>query len=280
MRVDASRPDPGHLDQKVNLCMSCDFCRSTPINPCPVCSVAPVQTTIRKVKARIAPKQAPRVATIQATPVVTLTTATVGLDTYRHEIGACYTKPYGHHTSPRFCGDPRCALYGPNRQEAAEAAYSKVPWGEAADQCAKAWSEKRYNVATALLIGLAEPELRAIRIACLELVDRNAATRGYLSDRDDTLRKEIGLQAVEECKDLIGFDPRFPRPVSTPERKAYAFAAPVTEPVRMLQAQAPAPSPMLAGDWADLDRRVKVGEITQSQAEEIGTIWRKYTAQA
>lgn len=34
---------------------------------------------------------------------------TVGLENYRHEVGTCRTRPYGHHTAPKFCGDPRCA---------------------------------------------------------------------------------------------------------------------------------------------------------------------------
>lgn len=34
---------------------------------------------------------------------------TVGLGSYRHEIGACHTRAYGHHSKPKFCGDPRCA---------------------------------------------------------------------------------------------------------------------------------------------------------------------------
>jgi hypothetical protein len=274
--------------------MSCNFCRTTPVNPCPICSVAPSSTPIRKVKGTV--RAAPRGVTsprVSVAPAPSVKPSAVIVD----------------------------APKAPQASTWSKADVVNV----AAAQIAEFYATRQYNIALALLIGLADQSKREDRLSILVLIDQNAKTRGFLSERDDQTRREIGKAAHAEFIAIHGFDPKVPRqtapkaPVAVksdgvatyiypgmsmrvapakpvcgkcgaPEAPHTAITGhgsgmvplcndcsglrPVAAPAPSKPLALPAPrGPLKSGDWLDLNRRVDAGELTSQEAEQIGQIW-------
>jgi hypothetical protein len=128
-----------------------------------------------------------------------------------------------------------------------------------------AYGRGQVLIAVGLTVGLAGGKDRDLRMALLVTIDSNAAIRGYLTEQDSALIERCRRMAIED----LGFDPR--KEWSKPEVEAQtiiglpSWAQPaLLDPIR---------APLRAGDWADLYRRVKAGEITETDAKEIGMIW-------
>jgi hypothetical protein len=136
------------------------------------------------------------------------------------------------------------------------------------------WSERDANSFAAQLAHLADPEKKDIRLSTMVAIDERAVKAGRLSIADDHKRHAI----IAECIAELGFDPR---------DATLATAYPELKRDEPVYGTHPTPSfgpaqlgdgvvhPLRAGDWAELERRVRRGLLSEADAFAFGEQWMK-----
>lgn len=282
--------------------MSCAYCQSVPVSPCPVCEVAPVNAPIRKASgkapARPVVAKAAQTPSIAPTPTPVVAPAArqtacnacgVILDGVRDNLtrwvcGPCLNAtPVAPH--PSLVRIPCASTYGegPSVED------------RACEAIRRAFGAGKVSVGVALLVGLGDRAHREARLLMLLAIDQNAEIRGHITQRDIALRDTIARESAQEAGLALTLDAsqnlyrlESPAPASLPWEHPAAIAKAISaeinsspratsNPPRAL----PAPrGPLMTGDWAELAERVKRGEISEDQAKAMGQIWRSITAQA
>lgn len=117
------------------------------------------------------------------------------------------------------------------------------------------------NAATALIVRLADVETVRDRVLELTEIDARAARAGMIS-REDRRRRMVILD--DACTEL-GFDPRDSNGPKRADVIAFARPAPALGSGEL--------APLVAGDWAELGRRVALGLLSEADAKGFGAIW-------
>lgn len=217
--------------------MACGYCSATPVSPCPVCEVRPVTQTLRRVSLKASGR--PAIAS-PASPVA---------------------RPV---PAPIVVPAPSVAAADPSRAQTeletpAVVVAPKASRVAMAEDCRTWASQGKQGWAIFTMASLASPERKAERCAALRLIDENAATRGYLSARDNALRESIAAACVRE----LGYDPRTsPAPIPL-VKLAAAPKVPPSAPLAKL----------FPGEWEELNRRVASGSMTREQGLTLKAEW-------
>lgn len=275
--------------------MPCGFCSNTTLSPpCPVCTVAPTPDLVIR-KARRTTTTSARTVKASGKASDTLTCSRCGEAKPRNASGAysrgaftcnaCWNKP-----APKSTPTP---IVAPTPVQTAP--MGPLTFGATceAGECARLWSERNFMEAARILNSLSRDSsydnVRVMRRNVLMLIATNTELRGgKMSGPDAALFTKIGKAVVEECVARLGFDPRYPRPTSTPAPEIEAprpvLSPSACRPLAPFPKAAPPPAPvkaetLTAGDYEDLNRRLAAGEINKAQAEEIAAIWGKRAAQ-
>lgn len=262
--------------------MACAYCRSTPVNPCPVCTVAPDRGQVLRSKRGPAPR--PVVKRAAPAAVSAPVPAPAPAQAYRKgpfilgcaDCGKQYESAY-----VREVCDPCLEATPTDPAVAVVPAPTRNPEpARIAVAIRLAMNGGQIGLALAGMAKMADPAKLKLRLAILEQVDANAAKRGYLTDRDVTLRDSMLGAMSREWQAMHGYDPRDPPGavrVDLPWEHRAVGVVPLTQEVKAL----PAPTgPLMSGDWADLAERVKRGQLSAEDAKQIGAIWIRQTAQA
>lgn len=125
-----------------------------------------------------------------------------------------------------------------------------------------------FNAAAGRLAHLADEAWARARVLHLAEIDARCVRTGKLSKDDETARRSI----VEQCVAELGFDPRTE---DGPVAKVIQLVPPTAAARGLPSGELP---PLVAGDWAELGRRVAMGVLSEEDARGFGAVWMEHAS--
>lgn len=248
--------------------MACNFCRVTPVSPCPVCEAKPAIG--QQIRRKASPR--PAIASKPVTPSPAPAPASIARPAPAQPSGIDSSRATTVREVPAVGSPPFPA-----------------PMALLVRQ---AWEQGQVSLAgyrmTAVIADRAEEEAT---VAVLDLIDCNAKLRGFITESDAKLRARLIEGMAARWVSAHGFDPRFAR-VTTEVRPGHGFPPDANRTI----VAAPAPAcgkcgehhfpgvatcrtprvvlaKMVPGDWAELNRRVADGALTREQGLLVKAEW-------